>query len=298
MSAASRFTIEECRRFYAEEVRALAALESPALIRAFAQVPRERFLGPAPWFVAPGFSLGPTRYRSTQDARDLYHDLLVALHPAQFLNNGQPSMVARLIAALDLRAGGRVLHVGCGAGYFTAILAETVGEQGAVLALEIESDLAAKAAANLRAYPQVTVLNRDAAHFDPGDCDAILVNASVTHPYPAWLNRLSEGGVLVLPLAVARSTAANDALAMRIERQDGSFAAEAVSILTLYPCAGLRDAGEQLLLNPAFENHDLLRVRSLRVDPHPRTETCVVHAPSYCLSALDSSTAFSPQSGA
>jgi protein-L-isoaspartate(D-aspartate) O-methyltransferase len=291
MSEGSPFTIEACRRFFAEEIRAVAALESPALIRAFARVPRERFLGSSPWFVAPAVSLGPTRYRPTEDPRDLYHDLLVALHPAQFLNNGQPSAVARLIAALDLGPGARVLHVGCGAGYFTAILAETVGEDGTVLALEIESDLAARAAANLQAYQQVTVLNRDGAHFDPGPCDAILVNASVTHPYPAWLDRLSEGGVLLLPLAVARSAAANDVLTMRIQRQGAAFAAQAVSILTLYPCAGLREAGEQLLLNHAFESHTLLRVHSLRVDEHSRTESCMVHAPSYCLSALDPETA-------
>jgi protein-L-isoaspartate(D-aspartate) O-methyltransferase len=294
MGAENPFTVEECRRFFAEELRAVAGLQSPALVRAFAQVPRERFLGAPPWWVAPPVSLGPTQYRPTDDPRDLYHDLLVALRPAQFLNNGVPSVLARLIDALPLRPAARVLHVGCGAGYFTAILAETLGPQGSVTALEIEPELAAAAVENLRPWPQVTVLKGDGASFDPGPCDAILVNASVTHPHPAWLDRLNCGGVLLLPLVVARSPQANDVMAFRVERQGESFAAQPLSILTLYPCAGLRDPAMQALLNRAFESHDLMRVRCLRRDAHESSESCVVHAPTYCLSALDPAALPSP----
>lgn len=283
----SPFTVEECRQFFAEEIRAVAGLESERLVRALGRVARERFLGAPPWFVAPGVSLGQTRYRPTEDARDLYHDLLVAIRPSQFLNNGVPSILARLIEALDLSAGKRVLHVGCGVGYFTAVMAEMVGEAGHVTAVEIEPELSARAIANLKPYRQVSVLNRDGAHFDPGPADAILVNASVTHPNPLWLERLPVGGVLLLPLVVARNPAANDVMAMRIERQTGGFAATPWSILTLYPCAGLRDAATQSLLNRAFENHDLMKVRSLRTDAHAASESCIVHAPACCLSTLD-----------
>src|ERR1700745_1013667 len=45
-------TLEECRRFYAEEIRYAANLSTPALIEAFARVPRENFLGPGPWKIA------------------------------------------------------------------------------------------------------------------------------------------------------------------------------------------------------------------------------------------------------
>ena len=44
------------RQFYADELRAVANLQSEALVRAFAKVPREHFLGPGPWQVkSPGF---------------------------------------------------------------------------------------------------------------------------------------------------------------------------------------------------------------------------------------------------
>jgi protein-L-isoaspartate(D-aspartate) O-methyltransferase len=287
---AGKFSIEQCRRFFAEEMRAVAGLQSPELVRAFAAVHRERFLGPPPWFVASWNSMGPLRFRPVEDARELYHDLFVSLRPVQNLNNGSPGVLARMMNLLDLRAGRRVLHVGCGTGYYTAILAETVGETGAVTALEIEPELAAEAARNLAPWKQATVLNRDGSCFDPGPVDAILVNASVTRPNPAWLSRLREGGVLLLPLAVARSPLAHDTMIFRVECLAGGWAAEASSILTLYPCAGLRDAAEQAILNRAFESHDLLRVRSLRSDAHESCASCVAHAPTFCLSALDPAT--------
>ena len=40
------------RHFYAEEIRLAANVQSPALVEAFAQVPREKFMGPAPWQIA------------------------------------------------------------------------------------------------------------------------------------------------------------------------------------------------------------------------------------------------------
>jgi len=45
-------TIDDCRRFYAEEIRFTANVRSPALVEAFARVPREKFLGPGPWEIA------------------------------------------------------------------------------------------------------------------------------------------------------------------------------------------------------------------------------------------------------
>ena len=42
-------TIEDCREFYAREVKFAASLTTPGLVEAFAKVPREKFLGPGPW---------------------------------------------------------------------------------------------------------------------------------------------------------------------------------------------------------------------------------------------------------
>jgi protein-L-isoaspartate(D-aspartate) O-methyltransferase len=199
-------TLEECRRFYSEEIRFAANINSDALIEAFARVPRENFLGPGPWKIAAvDLGLGGTTYIQTPDAdpRHLYHNVPVALDPARDLNNGQPAALAKWIDALGIKSGMRLYHLGCGVGYFTAIMAEMMGQTGKLVASEIHPELAARASKNLAVYPNVSVHSGDGATFDPGECDGMLINAGVTHPQPRWLDRLSIGGNIILPLTVA-----------------------------------------------------------------------------------------------
>jgi protein-L-isoaspartate(D-aspartate) O-methyltransferase len=283
--ANNHFTLEQLRCFYSEELRIVAGLESLDLVSAFARVPRERYLGAPPWKFSSGNSLKQSSYRTTSSVCDLYHDVFVALKSERFLNNGQPSMIARLIAALNLSHGKRVFHCGCGTGYYTAIMAEVVGSKGSVVAAEIDSTLAEIAVANLKNYEQVKVLSRDGADVDPFACDAILVNAGVTHPHPAWLDGLSEGGVLVLPLSVGRNLSVNDAMVLAITRRHDRFAAELLSIISIYSSPSMRDPILQSMLNDSFESHAMLRLKSVRKDDHERTDTCIVHAPGFCLSA-------------
>lgn len=283
--ANSHFTLEQCRHFYSEELRIVAGLESPDLVSAFARVPREQYLGAPPWKFSSGSSLKQFSYRTTSSVCDVYHDVFVALRSERFLNNGQPSMIARLLAALKLSPGKRVFHCGCGTGYYTAIMAEVVGSKGSVVAAEIDSALAEIAVINLMNYDHVKVLNRDGADVNPDSCDAILVNAGVTHPHPAWLDGLSEGGVLVLPLSVGRNLGVNDAMVLGITRRQDQFAAELLSIMTIYSSTSMRDAMLQSMLNESFESHAMLRLKSVRKDDHDKTDTCIVHAPGFCLSA-------------
>jgi protein-L-isoaspartate(D-aspartate) O-methyltransferase len=129
-------------------------LRSAALVQAFATVPRERFLAPGPWqIVAPG---PPGTYRTSDDAdpRHLYHNVVVAIDATRHLNNGQPGFLAVLLEALELQWGDHVVHIGCGLGYYTAIMAEVVGPAGAVTAIELDPTLAAQAGTNLRDWPQ------------------------------------------------------------------------------------------------------------------------------------------------
>jgi protein-L-isoaspartate(D-aspartate) O-methyltransferase len=279
------FTLEQLRRFYSEELRIVAGLESPDLVSAFARVPRERYLGAPPWKFSSGTSVKQSSYRTTSSACDVYHDVFVALKSETSLNNGQPSIIARLIAALKLSPGKRVFHCGCGTGYYTAIMAEVVGSSGSVVAAEIDSTLAENAVTNLMSYDHVKVLNRDGADFDPVRCDAIFINAGVTHPHPAWLDCLSEGGVLVLPLSVGRQLCVNDAMVLGITRRHNQFAAEILSIITIYSSPSMRDPVLQSMLNDSFESHAMLRLKSVRKDDHDKTDTCIVHAPGFCLSA-------------
>src|SRR5262249_39386167 len=117
------------------------------------------------------------------------------------LHNGQPSALARWIEAADVRAGDRVLHVGCGTGYYTAILAELAGAAGSVTAYEVDASLAARAREALGPWPQVTVVTGDAAA-PQGPFDVAFINAGCTHPRPEWLAALAPGGRLIIPLTM------------------------------------------------------------------------------------------------
>src|SRR5437867_2361002 len=241
-------TLDECRRFYAEEIELAANVRSPALSEAFARVPREKYLGPGPWQIASAEQralavMGAVQltYRTTNEVRHLYHNVVIVLDAARDVNNGQPSALARWIDALDLRAGHRAYHMGCGVGYYTAIIAEVVGPHGSVVASEVLPELASRARANLSDHPNVTVHAGDGALFDPEPCDAILINAGVTHPNRLWLERLREGGRLVFPLTFATSATLGQGVMLRITRERGGFSADMVTFIAICSCSSMRD---------------------------------------------------------
>lgn len=69
-------------------------------------------------------------YMPVDDPRQLYHNVVVVLDKAADINNGQPSALACWIDAMGLKSGERAYHLGCGVGYYTAIIAEVVGPEG------------------------------------------------------------------------------------------------------------------------------------------------------------------------
>ncbi len=162
-------TLEDCRQFYAEGIRAAVNPRTQGLVEAFARVPREQFMGDPPWHIGSKPPRSGQHSGESNDPRQLYHDVLVALDASRGLNNGQPSALAHWMDALHLKRGDRVFHLGCGTGYYTAIMAEVVGSEGAVLAAEVEPELAERAKQNLAGYRSVTVVEGDGAALDPGD---------------------------------------------------------------------------------------------------------------------------------
>jgi hypothetical protein len=113
-----------------------AQVNEQRLEQAFAQVPRENFLGPGPW-VIPRW-VGPQAYdrgyrpTPTADPVYLYIDNVVQIIAEPRLNNGQPSGHARWIASASIKQGEHVVHIGAGTGYYTAIMSHLVGPSGQV----------------------------------------------------------------------------------------------------------------------------------------------------------------------
>jgi protein-L-isoaspartate(D-aspartate) O-methyltransferase len=286
-------TVEDARRWYAEEIREVSEIRCDALIEGLARVPREAFLGPGPWQVVraarslPVPAATPDPYRTTpdDDPRRVYHNILIAIDPARRLNNGQPSANLAWIDALDPEPGARVLHVGAGIGYYTAVIAEAVGATGSVIALEADEALATRAANNLAAYPNVRVIAGDGATYDPGAFDIGYVNCGATKLMPAWLDNLAPRGRLHVPLTVEHP-ALNHGFMLLVHRTETArWSARFTGGVSIYPCSGARDDASQAALLELYKKAGAMKVTALRRDAHERDDTCLLHADGYCLTA-------------
>ncbi len=278
------FTADELaviRRAYAHQVLAAAETINPRIEAAFAAVPREKFLGPPPWLIADI----RTGYRplASSDPVLAYQDVLFALQADKGVNNGSPSLHARLLAQLDVQPGDRIVHVGAGTGYYSAILAELVGATGHVYAVEMDPDLASNAKAALADRANVSVIAADGSEWPQQEVDAVYVNFAVARPAAAWIERLRPGGRLVLPLGVPRldkrpngGRHAHHGGVLRIQRVDNGFAAHWIGP-AYFICAdgGLAiDESEVEALTAAFKRGGIEFVKSLLWKSDPRIGRC------------------------
>jgi protein-L-isoaspartate(D-aspartate) O-methyltransferase len=277
------------RRAYARQMTALAGSADPALERAFASVPREAFLGPPPWrIVRPqGEIILPDA-----DPVHAYQNVLFALDPGRGVNNGEPALHVEMLAALTVEQGARVLHVGAGAGYYTAILAELATATGVVTAVEVDGTLAASARANLVPWPNVSVVHDDGSTWPASEVDRIYVNAAVTRPAARWVEGLAPGGRLVLPLGVPPETAPPGVPrhAVRggivvIERVASGFAAYWLRPAYFVMAEGTLTPGAELdALRRAFARGSAEFIRSLVWGGRPDPARCWVWTPDWALS--------------
>jgi len=273
------------RRAYAKQIMAAAGVPCERIAQAFASVPREKFLGPGPWPVlrwGRGYELTPG-----DDPVFLYTNDLIGIDPARGLNNGQPSFHVALMARLDPQPGEHVVHIGAGTGYYSALLAELVGATGRVTAIEYDAGLAALAARNL-AGSNVEVAHADGTRADFAPADAIYVNAGVTHPLARWLDRLREGGRLVVPMTAPRATrTATDpgwtGVVFLIRRCGAAYSARSISQVAIFPCQGARDRAAERALARALKTGGVERVRRLVRHDRVPDERCWLKGDGWCL---------------
>jgi protein-L-isoaspartate(D-aspartate) O-methyltransferase len=251
------------RRAYARAMVAALGVADPRLEDAFAAVPREDFMPPGPWTLlrVPG----GLETLAENDPMALYPlevmpELLVVLDAARGINNGSPALHARMLHALGVRAGDRVLHLGAGTGYYSAMLAALGGE---VTAVEFVGHLAAQARGNLAPWPQVDLVQGDAADFPAGDVDRIYVNFAVADPPRRWFERLRVGGTAVFPLGTGGGAV------LRVERLAEGFAARFLAPCGFIGAAGrlAGDAAHRTRLDAAFAQGGMAAVRSLHLAP-------------------------------
>ena len=119
----------------------------------------------------------------------------------------QPYMVALMTALLDLNARSRVLEVGTGSGYQTAVLAELAGAVYSIERLPALSAQAGEVLAGL-SYRNVELAIGDGSLGLPDQApfDAIVVTAAAPQAPPPLLEQLADKGRLVVPVGPTRST--------------------------------------------------------------------------------------------
>jgi protein-L-isoaspartate(D-aspartate) O-methyltransferase len=280
--------LEAHRLFYANLLTASSGLPvrvGNPITEAFASVPRERFVGPGPWkvFTRVGYITTPS-----DDPALLYQDIVVALSADRGINNGQPSLHAICLSNLNVNAGETILHIGAGAGYYTALLSHLTGPSGRVLAYELESDLARRATDSLRDYPNVTVYGRSGSEGPLPQCDVIYVNAGATDPLDIWLDALIPDGRLLFPLTPpmndpTKPSGVFGGMLLVTRSPADQFDARFVCAAMFIACVGARDDATAAKLSQAFPRGDWMKVRSLRRNTAPDS-TCWVSGRNWWLS--------------
>ena len=120
--------------------------------------------------------------------------------------NSQPRTVADMLRLLDVRPGQRVLDVGAGSGWTTALLAHLVGRSGEVVGVELEHSLVGFGSANLARTRQPWASIRTA---EPGvlgwpagaPYDRVLVSAEPAELPDELVAQMADDGVMVIPVA-------------------------------------------------------------------------------------------------
>ncbi|GEP08569.1 protein-L-isoaspartate O-methyltransferase family protein [Methylobacterium gnaphalii] len=159
-----------------------------AVLEAFATVPRERF-------VQPG----------TEDFAYIDRTLRLSGSEASSRAMPAPMVLARMIQALKIRPGMRVLDVAAGYGYGTALLTEL---KARAVALESDADLAQVARERLGATAEVITGPLGEGAAAQGPYDAILVQGRVETRPQALLDQLRDDGRLVCVLGEDRGAKA------------------------------------------------------------------------------------------
>ncbi|NRF27683.1 protein-L-isoaspartate(D-aspartate) O-methyltransferase [Vibrio coralliilyticus] len=142
----------------------------------------------------------------------------------------QPYIVAKMTEMLELRSTSKVLEVGTGSGYQTAVLAQLVEH---VYSIERIKSLQWEAKRRLK---QLDIYNVSTKHGDgwqgwavKGPFDAIIVTAAAASVPPVLLEQLSEGGILVIPVGEGVQQL------LKITRQGDEFLSQIIEDVRFVP---------------------------------------------------------------
>ncbi len=115
-----------------------------------------------------------------------------------------PAVVVDMLGCLSPRPGQRILEIGTGTGYSTALMARRIGPSN-VVSVENQPTLAERAERNLKRdlgrAPLIVTADGEEGYLPRAPYDGVLSTACVYQVPPAWLQQTKAGGVIVTPLA-------------------------------------------------------------------------------------------------
>ncbi|MFI0484345.1 methyltransferase, FxLD system [Actinomadura sp. 9N215] len=171
------------------DLRAMGAITSDRVAHAVSTVPRHRFVPDQPLEAVYAADHAVVIKRDDQGTA------------TSSLSSAHIQSV--MLEQAEITPGMRVLEIGSG-GYNAALIAELVGDDGAVVSVDIDPQIAdrARACLNSVGYERVKVVVGDAEHGVPGEdaFDRIIVTAGAWDIPPAWRTQLAPAGRLVVPL--------------------------------------------------------------------------------------------------
>lgn len=170
----------DARNAMVERQLARRGISDPLVLDAMRQVPRDLFVSP-------------------ELAHKAYEDRPLPIGAGQTIS--QPYIVARMIEALGLRGGEKVLEIGGGSGYAAAVLGRIASQ---VFTIERIPELAETARRNLDAADtrNVSVRCSDGTEGWPEEApfDAILVSAGAPDEPRALMDQMRIGARMVIPI--------------------------------------------------------------------------------------------------
>jgi protein-L-isoaspartate(D-aspartate) O-methyltransferase len=142
----------------------------------------------------------------------------------------KPSIIALMVQALSLNGEERVLEIGTGSGYQTALLANLAQE---IVTMERIGELLERARAQLISigYGGITFIHSDDFRSAEGTFDRIIVAAGTDIMPPDLLQLLNTGGILLIPLGKN----GNHVIKKYVKRLDGSVLEESIGEATFVP---------------------------------------------------------------
>ncbi|MER7815904.1 methyltransferase domain-containing protein [Streptomyces sp. NPDC096153] len=200
----------ELRAALVRRMAASGALRDPAWRAAFAAVPRHLFV---PYYYVSAFAGYERLWSGDSDPdrrerwlRGAYADspLATRVRDGELVSSGsRPSLMARMLEALEVADGHRVLEIGAGTGYNAALLAHRIGDP-LVTTVELDPEIAESARGHLAAaghHP--TVITGDGARGCPvrAPFDRVIATCALPSVPPAWLPQCAPGGLIIAPLA-------------------------------------------------------------------------------------------------